>query len=74
VIVIYGPEVQGSRNNEIKIHTKNAQIGEVIPDVILNIAGFHAFGTSKANHHLPYQKASFKLKSHTKIQSVHAII
>jgi len=53
--VIYGHEVQGSKNKLIKNHTKNAPIGETTLLSNFFIFALHAVGTSILKP-FPYQK------------------
>jgi len=66
--------VHGSSNNETTIPMKKAQTGFVIHDTNLFIVGFQDLGTQKANHHLPYQKKSFRFKSQIVTQRVQTTI
>ncbi len=71
--VKYGPDVQGSKNKLITIHTKNAHVGDATFCVIFFMFGLQALGTSIMNH-FPYQKKSFMLASQTSIPSTQTVI
>ena len=75
-IVIYGHEVQGSKNKLTINQTTNAHTGDVTFLIIFCIFGLHANGTSIRNHS-PYRKKSLIFANQTiihKIQTIRFII
>jgi|GEM_PF-2293190 len=71
-IVMYGQEVQGSKNKLITNPVKNAHIGETMDFIVFCSLGLRDNGTSIINP-LPYRKKSFKFASHTIIPSIQTI-